>query len=108
MGKSRSPCPYAGRTITLTSSAWIFTFDSLGGKHPPVYTCLKRWLEHEAKDKKQIDYVPTPARYKEARVRLSPSAILESELIRPGSPAAQLQRLRAISHPLRRALVEGT
>lgn len=48
-------------------STYIFTFDSLGSKHPRAAHLLKNYLQFEAKDKKQIED-PSEAKYKMALV----------------------------------------
>jgi len=50
------------------TSCWIMTFDSLGGSHRGVSGCLSRWLQHEARDKKNVTYDMSDAHYMEARV----------------------------------------
>ncbi|GAA5979361.1 hypothetical protein JCM5350_003880 [Sporobolomyces pararoseus] len=41
-----------GADPTLSNRCWIFTFDSLGGKHDAVVEKLKKYLDMEAKTKK--------------------------------------------------------
>ncbi|WVQ97960.1 hypothetical protein IAU59_005080 [Kwoniella sp. CBS 9459] len=63
-GKPRGP----DAEIWGSRSAWILTFDSLGGPHKAVANTLNAWLKNEAKDKLQIDYELEEASYWEGRV----------------------------------------
>ena len=54
---------------SISVSCWILTFDSLGGSHKAVSSCLTRWLHHEAREKKGIVHDMPDSHYIEARVR---------------------------------------
>ncbi|GAA5963991.1 hypothetical protein JCM3765_007830 [Sporobolomyces pararoseus] len=45
-----------GADPTLSNRCWIFTFDSLGGKHDAVVEKLKKYLDMEAKTKKGLEW----------------------------------------------------
>ena len=86
---------------------YIFTFDSLGGKHPGAIRNLGNYLQMEARDKKGLDNsqttLPTGCN---ALVCLFVSFKLESPrwlifFAVIGSRAAQLLRLRSIPDPFR-------
>ncbi|KAK4689830.1 hypothetical protein P7C73_g295, partial [Tremellales sp. Uapishka_1] len=68
VSKKKEPKPDA--VIWGSEDTYVLTFDSLGSVHPSVSTCLNRWLAWEARDKRGIDYTPTDAIYRDARVPL--------------------------------------
>jgi hypothetical protein len=57
------------------------TFDSLGGSHKAVHTCLNEWLKFEAKHKRDVQYEMTDATYWEARVSRRPTPAWMAVLI---------------------------
>lgn len=51
----------------LTSRTWIFTFDSLGSRHPSVATNLRKWLAYEARDKLKMEVNFDDVKYVEGK-----------------------------------------
>lgn len=75
--KPSKPVWGSEESVSLISKTWsdcircfVITFDSLGGGHKAVYTCLNRWLQFEARDKQGLSGPFTDANYVEARVSL--------------------------------------
>ncbi|KAH9890080.1 hypothetical protein C8Q73DRAFT_653171 [Cubamyces lactineus] len=72
-------------------SAWIYTFDSLGGRHPGAVNKLAKYLQHEAADKKGFPLEDTCiATYKHAKVSRFPPRL--RRCIEPTTWQAPMQK----------------
>ncbi len=92
--------------LTMHGRTYIFTFDSLGGKHPAAANNLSRYLQMEAKDKKGLDISQTtPATGVTALVRCFQLAFTSTnDMLITGSAgprAAELLRLWSLLDPFR-------
>lgn len=94
-------------SVLLLSRTYIFTLDSLGGKHPQAISKLAKYLAAQARDKRSIDIDTSIKGYvsgKSVMVSLDFSAMsfMPNGCHDPGPRAAQLLRLRDLPATFRK------